>query len=112
MKISKAIAGHYNWGQNCDGWHLMKTDDMSVIHERMPAHTSEIRHYHSKSAQFFFVLSGEAVMELEGEQIRLYRHEGLEIKPGQPHQMNNCTDEEIEFIVISSPPSHGDRFNT
>ncbi len=112
MKISKTNAGHYNWGQNCEGWHLVKTDDMSVIHERMPAHTSEIRHYHSKSSQFFFILSGEAVMELEGERIMLNRHEGLEIKPGHSHRMNNCTDGEIEFIVISSPPSHGDRFNT
>lgn len=112
MKISKTNAGHYVWGQNCDGWHLMKTDDVSVIHERMPAFTSEVRHYHSKSAQFFFVLSGEAVMELEGERITLKRHEGLEIKPGQPHRMNNYSNEELEFIVISVPPSHGDRFNT
>lgn len=36
MKISKANAEHYLWGGDCDGWHLVKSQGLSVIHERMP----------------------------------------------------------------------------
>jgi hypothetical protein len=40
MKISKHNAEHYIWGDNCDGWRLVKIPDLSVIHERMPPHRS------------------------------------------------------------------------
>jgi len=37
---------HYTWGVNCDGWHLLKSDTLSVIQERMPHNTKEQLHYH------------------------------------------------------------------
>jgi hypothetical protein len=51
MKISKLTAEHYVWGEGCDGWHLVKNSNLSVIHERMPPNTSEVKHYHEKSRQ-------------------------------------------------------------
>ncbi|RUS45076.1 cupin domain-containing protein [Cohnella sp. AR92] len=109
MKISKNIAEHYIWGDRCDGWHLVKGADLSVIHERMPPHTAEVKHYHRRAKQFFFVLSGTAVMEINGEEVVLSPREGIEIAPLVPHQMFNKSDEEIEFLVVSQPNSHGDR---
>ncbi|GLI08987.1 hypothetical protein YDYSG_50190 [Paenibacillus tyrfis] len=53
MKISKANAPHYNWGDQCDGWHLVRQPELSVIHERMPPHTAEVRHYHKQARQLF-----------------------------------------------------------
>lgn len=35
-KVSKENAEHYVWGGSCDGWHLVKGQELSVIHERMP----------------------------------------------------------------------------
>lgn len=46
MKINKALAQHYQWGAQCDGWHLVQNRELSVIHERMPAQTAEVNHYH------------------------------------------------------------------
>lgn len=54
--IDKTSAEEYVWGQNCRGWHLVKSQTMSVIREFMPPHTSEVRHKHAKSNQFFFIL--------------------------------------------------------
>jgi len=34
LKISKQCAEHYIWGDQCDGWHLVKNNDLSIIHER------------------------------------------------------------------------------
>jgi mannose-6-phosphate isomerase-like protein (cupin superfamily) len=109
VKISKKNAEHYVWGDTCDGWHLVKNEELSVIHERMPPNTQEVRHYHSKSQQFFFVLSGSATIEIDGELILLNKLEGVEIPPFISHQMKNESNEEIEFLVISQPNSKGDR---
>jgi hypothetical protein len=34
--ISTGTAPHYAWGAKCDGWHLVRSADLSVIQERMP----------------------------------------------------------------------------
>jgi mannose-6-phosphate isomerase-like protein (cupin superfamily) len=109
MKISKQNAEHYLWGSNCDGWHLVRSQDLSIIHERMPANTSERRHYHEKSRQFFFVLSGTVTIEVDGKEIILHQHEGVEVPPLVPHQVFNKSEHEVEFLVISQPTSKGDR---
>ena len=110
--ISKETAEHYVWGENCDGWHLVKSADLSVIHERMPPGTFEVRHYHTKARQFFFILSGVATLEISGKREVLQKLEGAEVAPNLPHQMFNDSDGEIEFIIVSHPPSHGDRVIT
>jgi hypothetical protein len=40
MIKSTENAENYKWGNNCDGWHLLKSDSLSVIQERMPAGTT------------------------------------------------------------------------
>ena len=108
-KTSIKNSEHYNWGKGCDGWHLLKRDNLSIIQERVPAGASEVKHYHKLSHQFFYVLKGIATIEIEGKVSQLNSYEGIEVKPGQAHQLRNETEEDIEFIVVSSPKSHGDR---
>lgn len=107
--ISKETAEHYVWGGICDGWHLVKTAELSVIHERMPPGASEVRHWHERARQFFFVLEGTATLEIAGKREVLRKHEGAEVPPVAPHQMFNESGAEIEFLVISQPASYGDR---
>ncbi|WP_338868240.1 cupin domain-containing protein [Spirosoma sp. SC4-14] len=107
--ISAQNAEHYNWGNQCDGWHLIKSDSLSIIQERMLPGTSEIKHYHQQARQFFFVLSGEATMEIGNEKVVLKTHEGIEIPPRVAHQMRNDSAADVLFIVTSTPKSHGDR---
>lgn len=111
MTRSKASAEHYTWGGDCDGWHLVRAADggLSVIHERMPAGRAETRHYHEKSRQFFFVLSGTLTLEVEGRPHAVPVGHGLEIAPLARHQALNRTDGPIEFLVISQPTTRGDR---
>jgi mannose-6-phosphate isomerase-like protein (cupin superfamily) len=108
-QVSRATAEHYIWGDQCDGWHLVKDGKLSVIEEQMPPGTSEVLHCHERAQQFFFVLSGEAVMEVEGCETRLVAREGLRILPGVHHRIGNESREPVQFLVISQPPSHGDR---
>ena len=107
MSINSAL--HYQWGGNCDGWHLVRSPDLSVIQERVPPGGRETRHAHSRARQFFFVLAGEAVLELAGERHVLTPQTGLEVAPGQPHQLRNESDRDLWFLVISQPMAQGDR---
>lgn len=109
VKISKENAEHYIWGGRCDGWHLVKRDELSVIHERMPAGTAEVRHYHEQARQFFFVLQGTATLEVDGERQVILPFQGVEVPPHVPHQMINESAEDVEFLVISQPTTRGDR---
>jgi len=107
--ISTETAEHYVWGEVCDGWHLMRTPQLSVIEERIPPGASEQRHRHEVARQFFYVLTGELTMEVEGVLHALTAGTGLEIAPGQPHQAMNRSDADVRFLVVSQPRSHGDR---
>ena len=60
--VDRSNIEHYLWGTGCDGWHLLKQDSLSIIMERVPAGESEQPHSHTFSRQFFYILTGEAVM--------------------------------------------------
>ena|ERR1700761_4169648 len=113
--IDTKTAEHYKWGgpmeNACDGWHLVKTPDLSIIEELMPPGTSEVRHLHVRSRQFFFVLAGELTVEVEVSRFVLQAGSGIEVSPGQAHQAFNHSAKAVHILVTSQPPSHGDRIN-
>lgn len=111
-KIERQTAEHYQWKDVCDGWYFVNRDDLSVIAEKMPPHTAENMHYHRKSRQFFYLLSGQAAMKFSDHTETFNAGIGIEIEPGEAHQMCNLSEQEIEFIVVSMPKSHGDKFFT
>ncbi|MBX7181981.1 MAG: cupin domain-containing protein [Bacteroidia bacterium] len=111
MKRDKKSSEHYTWGQNCDGWHLLKTDSLSVIQERMPPNTSEALHYHQKAQQFFYILSGQATFELEDEIFEVKANEGFYVEANKKHTIRNDSNDDLHFLVISEPKAHGDRTN-
>ena len=98
--VDKTNAEHYLWGNGCDGWHLVKRDGFSVITERVPAGEKEKRHYHSHARQFFYILAGVAVMEMDGLTHVLQTRQGLEVPPGIAHQFRNESDLDVLFLVI------------
>lgn len=107
--ICNKSAEHYTWGEQCDGWHLVKSDKLSVIQELVPPGCSEARHFHNKAEQFFFILSGVATMELEGEIFYVNSNQGIHIPAGLKYQLSNQHESDLVFIVTSTPASHGDR---
>jgi len=107
--ISADTAEHYAWGDDCDGWHLVRSERLSVIQERMPPNTAEIRHYHARAEQFFYILSGIATLELDGEILTIHPRHGIHVRPGIPHRISNRHKSDLVFTVTSTPPSHGDR---
>jgi len=111
MLISVENAEHYVWGEVCDGWHLLKRQDMSIIQERVPAGGAEVIHYHKIARQFFYILQGEATMVIEGQVIGLQKGQGMEVPPQVRHQFMNQSNADVHFLVISVPSTRGDRAN-
>lgn len=111
MKISKETARHYIWGGNCDGWPLLETDSLSVIEERIPAGGGEVMHYHEKAQQLFYILSGVATFETDGVEATVQQGEGYHVRPGARHRIWNQGPDDLNFLVVSQPKSHGDRLN-
>jgi mannose-6-phosphate isomerase-like protein (cupin superfamily) len=109
--ISRATAEHYVWGDGCAGWHLVQGEALSVIHERMPPGKRETQHYHERARQFFFILAGAAVLEVEGRPEALQAGQGLEVPPGARHHIRNEGAAPVEFLVISQPTTRGDRID-
>ncbi|HVF24876.1 MAG TPA: cupin domain-containing protein [Anaerolineales bacterium] len=111
MVISIENAEHYIWGDVCDGWPLLKRDDMSVIQERVPAGAAEVMHYHDSARQFFYILQGEGSMIFEEQEVTLKKGQGIEIAPQVKHQFKNQSNDDVHFLVISVPSTRRDRIN-
>jgi mannose-6-phosphate isomerase-like protein (cupin superfamily) len=110
MKIvNRENAEHYTWGGVCDGWHLLKSNGLSVIQEQVPPGGAEVKHYHEQAYQFFFILSGEATMEIGDKRIVLGSQQGVSVPPKVAHRLLNDGKKELSFLVVSAPISHGDR---
>ncbi|HET9209161.1 MAG TPA: cupin domain-containing protein [Thermoanaerobaculia bacterium] len=107
--VSTASAEHYTWGEVCDGWRLLKEEQLSVIQERVPPGGAEVMHFHSRARQFFYVLSGTATLELADGAVSFGAGEGVHVPPGIPHRFRNLSDQDVVFLVISAPSTEGDR---
>lgn len=109
MIVNKENSDHYTWGEICDGWILRHGTDLMIIEERMPAGTFEERHRHLHAEQFFYVLSGTLTMEMNGIVHEISQRSGIAVPKGADHQARNDSNDDVSFIVISSPTSRGDR---
>jgi len=111
MVVSIENTEHYVWGEVCDGWHLLQRDELSVIQERVPAGGAEVMHYHTQARQFFYILEGTGTMVFADRTIILTKGQGIEIAPLEKHQFKNQSNQNVHFLVISTPPTKGDRVN-
>jgi len=111
MIKNQSSAEHYRWGQVCDGWRLLSGSDLSVIQERIPPGAGEVRHYHQRARQLFFVLSGELLIELGEQHFRLSSGDALEVPPGAPHRVRNEAQVDAAFFFDAAATTERDRVN-
>ena len=82
---------------------------LSVIQERDPSGRHEVRHFHHHAHQFCFVLSGRATLEVGRRTVVLARHHGLSVAAKVPHRRSDEESDDVVFVLVPKPPSHGDR---
>ncbi|MDQ0783357.1 cupin domain-containing protein [Chryseobacterium sp. W4I1] len=109
MIQSKKNSEHYIWGNGCDSWVLKDSLHLSVKQEIMPAGATEKLHFHETAEQVFYILKGEAVLHINNEQFKVRAGESISVQPQSEHFISNESQEEVEFLVISSPSTNNDR---
>ncbi|MBB6372722.1 cupin domain-containing protein [Chryseobacterium shigense] len=109
MIQSKNNSEHYTWGNGCDSWVLNNSQNLSVKQEKMPAGTAEKMHFHARAEQVFYILKGEAVLYVNNEKFLVRTGESISIQPELEHFISNESQDDLEFLVISSPSTNNDR---
>lgn len=110
--VSKFLTLQQFWGNNCKAWNFVDNKDLSIKYEEMLPLTEEVLHYHNHSQQFFYILKGKAVFEVDDVILIVHEGEGIRIEPKQQHRiMNKDEEKSLEFMVCSQPSTQNDRFN-
>jgi mannose-6-phosphate isomerase-like protein (cupin superfamily) len=68
-------------------------------------------HAHTRVRQVYFVLQGQATVDLGDRSESLRPGEALVIEPTTPHRISNRSKTALEFLVISSSRPRNDREN-
>jgi mannose-6-phosphate isomerase-like protein (cupin superfamily) len=95
--VSTMNAVQYNWGKECKAWFLLKNPKLTVIQEEMPPGSSDLLHFHHKAKQLFYILRGEATMEIGDKFVELKPSQSLHIAPGNPHCIRNTGLSALKF---------------
>lgn len=102
---------YYQWGNHCEAWNLADHKNLSIKLEKMPSGSEEVLHFHNYSQQFFYILNGKAVFEIDNVILIVHAGEGLTIEPQRKHRIMNKEETTLEFLVCSQPSVQNDRFN-
>ena len=87
----------------CDAMVVVDEPQLRVQLEQLPAGAMELLRFYARADQFFYVLSGEATVELEGRQEHLSKGQGLLMQPGTAYRICNNGDATLRYIVTSQP---------
>ncbi len=83
--------------------------NQSLAEARVPAGSATRRHYHKLSEEFYFLLEGRGVMEIDGEQRAVGPGDAILIPAGAWHTIR--AEEALRFLCCCAPPyAHEDTF--
>ncbi len=83
--------------------------NQSLAEAVVPAASATQRHYHKLSEEFYFILEGAGIMEIDGEQREVTVGDAILIPPGAWHQINASTT--LRFLCCCAPPyAHDDTY--
>lgn len=81
----------------------------SLAEATLPAGGATERHYHRVSEEFYFILEGEATMEIDGESREVGPGDAILIPPGTRHQIAARTP--LRLLCCCAPPyDHQDTY--
>ncbi len=84
-------------------------ESQSLAEATLPSGRATDRHYHKKSEEFYFLLSGTGRMEIDGETTEVGPGDAILIPTGAWHQITAATD--LRFLCCCAPPyDHADTY--
>lgn len=85
--------------------------NQSLAEATVPVGKPTERHYHKLSEELYFILEGQGIMEINGEERQVLPGDAILIPPGAWHQITAC--ETLRLLCCCAPPySHEDTYFT
>jgi len=75
----------------------------SLAEARVPPGVSTTSHYHPKTEEIYFILTGTANMTIGKETRPVGRGDAIAIPPGQVHAITNTGTEMLTFLCCCAP---------
>lgn len=87
--------------------------NQSLAEAALPPGGATERHWHRLSEEFYFILEGTGVMEVDGETRAVKPGDGILIPPGAWHQIRADGGVPLRLLCCCAPPySHDDTYFT
>lgn len=77
-------------------------EKQSLAEATVPAGGATRRHHHRETEEFYFILGGTGVMELDGEEREVGEGDAILIPPGAWHRIRATSD--LRFLCCCAPP--------
>ena len=75
----------------------------SFSHAVIPAFCSSRPHYHLLAEETFYFIKGKGRMVVNERKFDIEPGDAVFIKPQERHQILNCSENSLEFIVVCAP---------
>ena len=83
----------------------------SLAEATLPPGKRTQRHYHAKTEEIYYLLSGQGRMEIDGETRLVGPGDAVAIPPGAWHQIETLGDDPLVFLCCCAPAyEHDDTF--
>ena len=83
--------------------------NQSLAEATVPAGGATQRHYHKLSEEFYFILEGSGLIEIDGDERKISHGDAILIPPGAWHQITAA--DTLRFLCCCAPPyAHEDTF--
>ncbi len=76
----------------------------SLAEARLPSGTATTPHYHPRTEEIYYILTGVGQMRIGAETRAVGPGDAIAIPPGQVHQITNTGGEQLKFLCCCAPP--------
>ncbi len=77
--------------------------NQSLAEATVPAGVKTQAHFHSRTEEIYYILSGSGVMYLGGNSLRVGPGDAIAIPPGEVHWIENSNSIDLMFLCCCAP---------
>lgn len=75
----------------------------SLAEARLPPGASTTAHYHPRTEEIYYILSGAALMRIGTDERQVGPGDAIAIGPGETHQITNIGRDVLKFLCCCAP---------
>jgi mannose-6-phosphate isomerase-like protein (cupin superfamily) len=92
---------------------VWKNDHASLAHVTMPLGNQSLLHQHKKFIEWYYILNGQGIMEVDNRSFKVRGGDMIYILPREKHRLTNVGKSQLQHLVFSTPPfSSNDVFDS